>query len=1143
MSYSFYTGASGAGKSSELHKKVIEYTSGSLGRYAMYIVPEQYTMQTQKELVLASPNHGIMNVDVLSFGRLAHRIFAEVGTDDRTPLDDVGKSLILRKAAAGCSKDLSVLKGQIDKLGMISEIKSVISEFMQYGIGVTDVDDLIRYAREHGQGALAARLQDIRLLYQAFLAYEKERFITNEETMDRLAQAIPQSRLIPPSILIFDGFTGFTPVQYRVLSALMQRAKKVIFSLTIGEDGGPSAAECENPHVLLDEQDLFYLPRKTIRDITMLAEKAGVPHDKDVTFGEGTPGRFSGSAAFAHLEKSLFRFPLKPYEPEEDNRRAAAGAALSGSACPAGTAAGRSEGYAFRDFGIVAGDLATYADELELQAARYDIPLYVDRTRAVIQNPLTEAVRSVLLVISESFAYSAVFRYLRSGLSNLLPEETDRLENYCLARGIRSKGKWMEPFEGDFEILRRKFLYELEPLISADKSAAARTGALYEFLLRIHAAEKMQALASKFEKEGDPVREKEYDQIYRALIALLDQMYELLGDEPVSAADYTELVDAGLQEIKLGTLPQKADRVLAGDIERTRLSEVKVLFFIGANDGSIPRATSKGGLISDLDREFLQESGLELAPTPRQQMYIQRYYLYLNLTKQTARLIVSFAAAAPDGSALRPSYLIDLLRRMFPAVKVRTPQLRPMEQQLVSDKDSVHFLAAGLREFADGLYDRKPEEKDRFLTVYGLCCGAGRPQAAAVRRLSETAFARYTPMRLSAETAALVYGDIIRGSVTRLETAAQCYLKQYLQYGLRLKRRGNYTFEPADSGTILHGSIESFGRKLREHHLSWKEFTKEEGRTLIREALSETADQYNHGLVYASARDAYRLGRMEKILERTIETLQYQLQQGEFVPAYFEVDFGYGSAMNFRLSDGRSLSLTGRIDRVDLCGDEGNLYIKIIDYKSGNPDLNKDKMAAGLQLQLLLYMDAEKELLEKLHPGRNVIPAALLYYHFGDPLIRSETLLPDDPCVDENTAEQLREAHIHAIRKSLCPKGMVNADPSVIHLLDRSEEADSAVIPVRLTKKAPQQVARTSAARTFDEAEFNAMTEAMKRRILELALQIMEGNIQADPVALEGGRSACTFCDYQDVCGFDRKLPGCRYYQVFEKIPKEDREQ
>ena len=325
MSYSFYTGASGAGKSSELHKKVIEYTSGSLGRYAMYIVPEQYTMQTQKELVLASPNHGIMNVDVLSFGRLAHRIFAEVGTDDRTPLDDVGKSLILRKAAAGCSRDLSVLKGQIDKLGMISEIKSVISEFMQYGIGVTDVDDLIRYAREHGQGALAARLQDIRLLYQAFLAYEKERFITNEETMDRLAQAIPQSRLIPPSILIFDGFTGFTPVQYRVLSALMQRAKKVIFSLTIGEDGGPSAAECENPHVLLDEQDLFYLPRKTIRDITMLAEKAGVPHDKDVTFGEGTPGRFSGSAAFAHLEKSLFRFPLKPYEPEEDNRRAAAG--------------------------------------------------------------------------------------------------------------------------------------------------------------------------------------------------------------------------------------------------------------------------------------------------------------------------------------------------------------------------------------------------------------------------------------------------------------------------------------------------------------------------------------------------------------------------------------------------------------------------------------------------------------------------------------------------------------------------------------------------------------------------------------------------------------------------------------------------
>ncbi len=1188
MGFRFCFGASGSGKSYQLQRMMLRDAEQSkTGRY-FYIVPEQYTMQTEKELVEASSHGGIMNVDVLSFGRLSHRVFSEVGgvQAGQAVLDDIGKSLILRKLAMSCKKDLQVIGGKIDRLGMISEVKSLLSEFMQYGITPEGAGELADYAEGKGQKALALRLRDLQVLYTAFMAYKKDHFVTGEERLLLLAEAIPQSELIRGSVMIFDGFTGFTPVQYKVLVALMKQAKEVVISLPYAEDGGMPMAEVIKSDQKPDEQDLFYLTRKTVRDLVMHAERQGIPHGDDIFStsdcgcdpGEyGAAHRFTQNPALAHLERELFRYPIHAFESGnsageasqawQQNQQDASALPIELFAASDPEAEARQvcirmhelireKAYCYRDFGIVTGDLAVYGDAMQKAARRYDIPVYIDTTREILQNPLTEAVRSVMEIAARDFSYEAVFRYLRSGLSGLSEDEIDRLENYCLAHGVTSKRKWDAPFAEQMEPVRECFLQEIQPLLlPAGSTAAEWTKALYGFLQQCNCAQKMADLAARFAKEGDAARAKEYEQIYRAVLELLEEIYELLGDEVISAGDYLELLESGFAEIRLGTLPQEVDRVLVGDIERTRMHEVKVLFFLGVNDGNIPRSTEKGGIISDLDREFLQQSGEELAPTPRQEMYIQRLYLYLNMTKETDLLIVSYAYAGTDGKSLRPSYLVGMLQQMFPGLESKILQERPPMEQVIGMKDAGNLLAGELRQYADGRYDRDPEGRYAFLTLYHFLAMRAQQNTGV---LTAAAFQRYQPKPITKETAEKIYGTRISGSVSRLEQAAQCYLRQFLRYGVKLKERDVYTYTPADAGTVMHDSMEHFSKKLESAGLAWDSFTDEEGRRLSSEALREVAGNYNDQLLYANARNSYQIRRMERVLHRTVETLQYQLRQGEFVPKRFEVDFGKDGGLRFALHGGE-LSLIGRIDRVDLCEKDDHCYVKIVDYKSGNKDLDVDQIRQGLQLQLMVYMDAVLDEEQGLRPDADIEPAALLYYHFDDPILTGKDAVVkdfeeqvgdeaakevgDDMSVEsantsaEGTTESGKEAAgvdpeltdqmRRAVHKSLRPKGLVNADLDVIRLLDRDIDQTSDVIPVAKKKGKEELASRGSHVVTREE--FDKLREDVRCIVIEIADHIMEGDITAQPINLGNGKTSCTYCVYRNACGFDPRIPGYRY--------------
>ena len=434
----FYVGASGAGKSTALYREIIARSEKEPDRNFLVIVPDQFTMQTQKDLVCMHPRRGIMNIDVLSFGRLSHRIAEETGQDNRTVLDDTGKSLVLRKLAGRLSGELTVIGGNLNKPGYIHEVKSAISEFMQYGIDEKKLGELTDYARK--RGGLYHRLKDLGVLYQAFRSYTEEKFVTTEETMEQLARRIPVSVLVKGAVVAIDGFTGFTPVQNQVLRALMETAAEVIVSVEV--DGR------ENLYSAGGEQDLFHLSKKTLASLSLLAREAGVERGEDVVLTARPVPRFRNNPSLACLEQGLFRYPIRPYEGEAaiEIMEASSQREEVRQVCIAIRRYLRRTGGCYRDVAIIAGNLADYAGFLETEAEVYGIPLYLDRTRGIVLNPFIEYIKGALQIIVQNFSYETVFHYIRSGLADFEPGEADRLENYVLSLGIRGKRKWQTLF-------------------------------------------------------------------------------------------------------------------------------------------------------------------------------------------------------------------------------------------------------------------------------------------------------------------------------------------------------------------------------------------------------------------------------------------------------------------------------------------------------------------------------------------------------------------------------------------------------------------------------------------------------------------------------------------------------------------------
>ena len=1155
----FCFGASGAGKSTGLIEEIIKRSFNNTDTDYLIIVPDQFTMQTQKDVVRMHPSHAIMNIDVLSFGRLSHRVLEETSKSSFSVLDDVGKSLVLRRVADILGDRLPIIGGNMHKLGYIDEVKSIISEFMQYGIG----DDSLKLLEEKSssKAALNSKIKDLRLLYSEFLRYIQGKFITTEETLDILCKAIPQSSLLKDCVIVFDGFTGFTPIQYRVIKELLRVSQEVCVSLTISPNENPYAGSFE-------EQELFMLTKKTVRDLEKIeyelcketgaiangsldfeawrnirnTEMSGKTEGGDIFIKDETVMRLKDNPPLAFLEQNLFRYSSHKYgekqasiqifetqTAEEEVRRTMIKI----------RELVREEGYAYRDIAVVCGNLGAYANLVKRAARKFDIPVYIDQNTGLLLNPFIEYITSAINIAVSGYRYEDVFHYMRSGMTGFSKEDTDILENYVRALGIKGQKQWEDRFmrrmptkfkskksesdDNELELIekldgmRARISSELKPLFEAkERTAAEMTDALIRMIEENECSKKLELYKDKFDKFGDREKAKEYDQVYQKVMDILKQISALIGDDKLDLKEYKDILKVGFGDIEVGTIPQDVDRIIVGDIERTRLREIKALFFMGVVDGYIPSNAGGGGILSDMDRQYLTElgTGIELAPNPRQQMYIQRLYLYMNLTKPTDRLVLSYSELGNDGKSVRPAYLIPKIMSLYEGMEVERPEDAPFEEQVSCVNDSLDDLAGMMREYSLGILGDK--KKTELSTLYEII-GRKYEDKDFLKKLTDAAFKHYEDKPLAKNIALALYGANLENSVSRLEKFASCCYAHFLRYGMGLSERKEYDFASTDLGNVFHEVLEKYTSEIISRKISWKDLPKEESDEILNRALTECVDAYGETILLSNARNEFMVERIKRILIRTVDTLKYQISKGSFEPAYVEMDFreaGNIDAINIALTEDEKkkiverMKLHGRIDRIDLCEDSDHVYVKVIDFKSGGKKLSIASLYYGLQLQLVMYMNVATAASKKIFGGKEAVPAAILYYHVDDPMVSGSGDLQPDVINSE-------------IIKALRTTGLVNENRDIINMLDSSINGTSDVIPVGFNKSGDV----TAASSTVTNEDYSAITRYVDKKIREFGRNILNGDIKINPYEMDG-KGACKYCEYKGICGFDEKIPG-----------------
>ena len=1078
-------------------------------RQFLVIVPEQFTMQTQRDLVQMHPRHGIMNIDVLSFERLAHRVFDEVGGEHRKILEDTGKNLILRRLAEEKKDQLKLLGGNLKKLGYISEVKSLLSEFTQYRIRTEQLEQMMEQNRDNPQ--LYYKLSDMKIISESFESYLEGAYLTAEELLEALEQTVERSASVRGSVIVLDGYTGFTPVQMSLLGKLLVLTEQVYVTLTM--DGE------EKPFVLDAEYQLFHMTKKTIAGLVKLADQVQVKVLPPVILKDAGSCRYRSAKALHFLESHIFRHGKEFWGEETGEIRLHAARTPRAEAEEIGKEIQRlvrDGGFRYRDLAVVTGNLEVYGTLLEQVFVKYGIPGFIDRKKDVLGNPFVEFLRSLLAVIQEDFTYESMFRLLRTGMAGISMEETDLLENYVIARGIRGysgwKREWKRPLRGmeeeallNLNELRERVAGGLSGLrVSLKKKGAdARelTGAVYEYLVGLDIQKQLKVYEFRFEEEGSYSMAREYAQIYGMVMDLFDKLVMLLGDCPMSLEEYAELLDAGLSEMKVGLIPAGADQVVVGDMERSRLKDIQVLFFAGVNEGSVPRDKSRGGILSEMERELLLEQQVELSPTARQETYIQKFYIYLSLTRPSGRLCLSWSLADADGNALRPSYLIARIQELFPKVPVRTGTERTYMERLVTP-------AGSIRELTEALTAVRSQSAGPEQTALIGWFGRQKEWQEKLGRLLDAACFSNQESQIGRTVARALYGTLLEGSVTRLEQFAACAYAHFLQYGLQLQERETFGLEAVDMGNIFHGALKYFSDAVDESAYDWFHVPEEKRIQWMEEALERAVEDHADRVLSDRARDQYTMERIRRIGQRTAWAVLRQLQKGAFFPEETEVSFRnleQLQSVSMILSEDERMRLRGRIDRIDVCREDGSVYVRVIDYKSGSTRFDLTSIYYGLQLQLVVYLNAAMELERRKQEGE-VRPAGMFYYHIEDPVLDYE---------EEGDVGQ-------RLLKELAWNGLVNGDRAIVSRMDREMGTGSDVLPVRLKKDGDY----TASSSVAEDEQFLALSRHVQKKLAEYGERILKGDIRMKPYEL-GEEDACRYCRYHSVCGFDRKVEGC----------------
>ena len=1084
MAVEFILGASGTGKTRYIYEKMIAQSEVEGHAPIWFVLPEQSNMAAEQDMVSLHPKGGTMEISIVSFTRMAFKVFDERNVHTYDILDDYGKSMLLMKVLKEHEKEFTYYGKMVGKPGFVEETKSMLSELYQYQVTGQVLEDEI--AGLSPEQSLYYKLSDMKIILTAFEEAMGNSYMVAEQLLSLLAETVGESGLLRGAEIYFDGFTGFTPIQYQVIGALMKQAANLHFVFTM--DGNLFG---NNGY---GENELFSLGKESIDRLCKLAEDNQVKVLPHVSLE--TNYRLQAVPELAYLERQLFRFPVKTYTAENPAIRV----------CEAGDAEEEiyyiaktikeyvlSGQYRYRDFAVVTGDMGQQADLWHMVMKQLEIPYFMDVNEAFVHNPVVEITNMVLDLFIRDFAYDSVFAFLKTGFFDISKDDIFLLENYALKYGVRGYSWWKNTFQtkqkgmGKINATRRRFMELLEPVSDIFSKPAARAKeyltALYEFVAAHDMAQKLQQQSEWFEAQGMLREAKSYAQVYDKFIQVLDKTMDILGEEEISRETLREMLAAGMSEVRLGAIPSTLDQVVIGDMERTRFHYVKILFVAGANEGLLPGNSTRQGILADKDRRQLADHGIQLAPDSKKDIFVKQFYIYLQLTQASERLILSYRRTDEKGAELRPSYFMKRIFQMYPQLVVESAT-DWIKNMLPSTKEELTKVFAGQLE----------SEVQQDASVYQMML---KTQERRTRKMLDGYLYENRETVLDRSIARQLYGTHMVHSVSRLETYVGCAYQFFLQYGIQIAKREEYQMESNHIGTILHAVMQDFFEKVRAGEINLGQISEQDRDELVESLARNAAMEENETIFDSSFRSRHQLDVLIRIAKRSVGHLCRHLEEGKMRPAYFEEKFSPEDKLSYttmQLSDGIQMELTGFIDRVDITETEDAVYVKVLDYKSGAKDIDYVKMYEGKQLQLTVYMSVMLELLQRKYPDKKIIPTGMYYYHIYDPIIEEM----EDSLIEQKRIESNRLT------------GLVNEDETCLELMDART---GSVTPVRYKKDGGFDSRNTALVST---EELEKISVFVRNKMMEIGDRISVGEIAMNPEKGELN-SPCKYVDYRSV--------------------------
>ena len=1124
MGIRFIFGRAGSGKSKfcleQIRKNIEKYDSDNK---LILIVPEQYTFDTERKFLDIVTEKGFLRGEVLSFKRMAKRVFEECGGRTEVTLSESGRNMLIYKLLKDKGEELEYFNRMTKEHGFSSVVSKIITEFKKYNIS-TEILNLKE--EEIMDEELKKKINDLKNIYAEFNNILSKRFIDSDDELTILSEKLKECNIYDDAEIWIDEFTTFTPQQLQVIKVLAKKAKRI--NITLCSDTLANGVE-------VDYTDIFDAIKNTENSILGIMKDGNIEYLSPIDLNKNTNYKFMNSEDISHLEKHFFTYPFKAYKGKANNVRLYK---ANNSYDEIETIAKdiltmvRDRGYRYKDIAVICRNVDEYEKIVKVIFNDYKIPFFIDKKREILNNPLVIVMISALEILSSNWSYESVFKYLKSGLLKIKKEYIDMLENYVLANGIKGYKWTKELYDREniseeenlmLEIMEevRLPLINLHKKINGKKTVKEIATSLYDFLIELDVFNTLEIWLEGFDRDGLQDKIKEYIQVPEIVMEILDQLVDILGDETLEIKEFTKILISGFEEKEIGVIPMSLDQVNIGDIARVKGRDVKAVYLIGVNDGVLPSVNKDEGIISDRERDILRDIGIRLAINTKSRAFEEQFIVYTALTIASEYLMISFPMADFEGKSLRPSIIIPRLKKVLPNVIEESEIYNIVEQndkfnKITAPTPTFNELISALR------MEFEKEEVDKYWAEAFKWFENNEDFKNKAERMFKGLTYTNLVEKVPREKIRMLYqseNKKIMFSVSRIEKYAQCPFSYYVQYGLKAKDRKVYEFSAPDLGSFMHNVIDDFTNTIKERKLAWSELNKEKCKVIVNELVDKRLEGDSNSILNSTKKYKYFADRFKRTITKSVMVMSEQMRKGKFEVFKNEFSFGGfkdGEPIKIELPSNETVYLVGRVDRIDTLDLDENTYIKVVDYKSGAKKFSLTEVYYGLQIQLLVYLDAliknSEYILQK-----QAIPGAILYFRIDDPIIKSKKQL---------TEEEIKDS----IMKELKMSGLLLKDINVVKAMDNDIEKNSLIIPAQIKKDGNF----SSNSSVITEAQFDILRKYVNDKMAEICEEMLSGEIKLTPCKNKN-IPYCDYCDYSSICQFDTGLENNKYKIILKK--------